>query len=183
MPDADRRLLKIRFATRRDIAKGLGIHVDERKPGALDLHHDAMSLFKGVRDLVDVESDLGRLAGYQWLGFFIAVAELTPEDFRSHEALIASGIRVCLDAVLFAREDVDELYDEIGVGAGRGKPDVRFQPAGDGQRIGERFGLVDEDVGALRGEALVGDDIGVIAAAMDAVDIRYRVGGSLRYSS
>jgi hypothetical protein len=130
VPDPDGRLLEIRLAGGRDIDEGLGIDIDQREPAALHLDHDAMPFLKGVRDLVHVEGDLCRLAGHQRFRPFIAVAELTPEDFGPYQALIAGGYGGG-DTWFRARQDVDQFDDEVGIGTGRGEEDVGFQPAGD----------------------------------------------------
>ena len=88
MPDADRCFLEIAFSRRRDIDKGLRVPVYEREPAALHLYHDAVAFLKGVRDLVELKSNLCRLARHQGFGFFKAVAELAPEHLRPDEALI-----------------------------------------------------------------------------------------------
>jgi hypothetical protein len=111
VPDADGCFLKIGFAGRRDIDEGLGVEVDEREPAALQLDHDAMTFFKAVSDLIHIKSDLGGLVGGEGFGLIIAVAEFAAEDFGTDQALVA---RVAAGV----GEDVDELDDQIGIGAG-----------------------------------------------------------------
>jgi hypothetical protein len=110
VPDADGCFLKIGFACRRDIDKGLGIEVDQREPAALELNHDTMALLKAVGNLVHVKSDLRGLTGRQGFGLIVAVAEFAAEDFGADEALIA-GIAAGVG------EDIDQLNDEVRVRA------------------------------------------------------------------
>src|ERR1700722_4863209 len=101
--NANDRFLKIRFICRRDIHEGLRIHVDEREPTALHLDHDAVALFKGMGDLVDVKGDFGYLAWDEGLRFLEAVAEFAPKYLGADQPLVAIGVGGRLDAFFLTR--------------------------------------------------------------------------------
>jgi hypothetical protein len=103
MVDTDIGFFKIAGIASRDIDKGLRVQVHEGEPAALHLYHDAVSFFKSVGDLVEVEGDFRNLSGNERLGLFIAVAEFTAEDIRPDQALITRGIGCRGNAILLTR--------------------------------------------------------------------------------
>src|SRR5579883_2187422 len=114
----------------RDISEGLRIAVYEREPGALDLHHDAVSFTKRVVEIGHFEIDLGHFAGHERLRLLPGVAKFGAHGFAPQELLITAHVkrRLTQDALVagagFGRVgevfgiDVDELYDKIGIRAG-----------------------------------------------------------------
>src|SRR5882757_2259964 len=103
MIDPDRSLLEIPRPTGGNINKGLRVHIHQGKPAALHLHHNAVPLFKGMRYLIDVKSNLRHLPRRQRLGLFKTVAELTAEYLCPDQPLIA------------IRQNIYQLYHQVRV--------------------------------------------------------------------
>ena len=98
------------------------------------------------------------------------------EDGRSAGDALAFLLLAGLFVVLGV--DVDELDDEVGIGAGGGDLQARLDGADDGDVFSERRGLVDEDVAAMRGEALILVHVALRnVGAGDVGDERYRMRG------
>src|SRR5580658_2352752 len=74
----------------RDIQEGLRIAIRERKPGALNLHHDAMAAAKSVVHVLHREGYFLDLAGCERFRSFKTVAEFSAEWFSAHELLISA---------------------------------------------------------------------------------------------
>ena len=81
------RFLKILYLRMIDIHKLLGISVDHWKPGALNLHHDPVSLSETVALASKVKLDLGHLVRNQRLRMFKAVSVFTSKDFTGKKHL------------------------------------------------------------------------------------------------
>ena len=60
--------LEVRLFCVVDIDKSLWISVDHREPGALNLHHQPMTLLERVENVIQDELDLGHLIRHEWLG-------------------------------------------------------------------------------------------------------------------
>src|SRR5690348_15197432 len=69
----------------RDVEKLLRIAIHQREPGALDLHHDAVTGAESVQHVGHPELDLLLFAGREGLGVRQAVAELAAEGLAPHE--------------------------------------------------------------------------------------------------
>ena len=83
-------LLEIGFRCLVDIKELLWIEVNDRKPAALDLHHDAMATTKGVKRIRRCKLDASRLAWDERFRPVEAVAKLAAHDFAPHQLLIAA---------------------------------------------------------------------------------------------
>jgi hypothetical protein len=57
--------LEIILRRMKDIDESLGISVDQRKPGALDLNHDPVPLLEGVKYVLKLERDLSDFVGHE----------------------------------------------------------------------------------------------------------------------
>src|SRR5258708_29443210 len=80
--DALRGLLEVAVLGFENIGhKFLGVAIVEGKPGALNLHHDAMALFEDVVRGVEVDGEGRDFVRSDWLVFFERVAEAPAEDF------------------------------------------------------------------------------------------------------
>src|SRR5436309_14094325 len=84
-----------------NIYKRLRITIDQRKPGALDLHHGAMTAAESVEDVGHGELNLRDLPRFEWFGLLKAVAELSAKNVAAHKLLVSAhpdvgrvGIRV-----------------------------------------------------------------------------------------
>ena len=67
----------------------LGIPVDEREPGRLDLHHEAVTLEEDVVVIPEREGPLGRLAGHQRVRLLVADEEPATPHFHGDGQLVA----------------------------------------------------------------------------------------------
>ncbi len=112
------------------------------------------------------------LSGCEGLRSFLADSEFASHGFAPDELLItAEQVRWCegIGAASMRcggarrrevlRVDVDELHVKVGVGAAGGDVQLRAQRSGKRDVLGEGVGLVDEDVRARRGVALVGNHV------------------------
>src|SRR5580704_6119686 len=84
--DSLSRLLIVRFLRFEDVGyKFLRIAVDDREPGALDLHHDAMALFENVIRGVQINRERRDRVWRDGFWFFEGFAEAPAENFiRNH---------------------------------------------------------------------------------------------------
>src|ERR1700730_5681685 len=73
-----------------NIYKLLRVAIDQGKPSALDLYHDAMAAAKRVIDVGQGKVQRSRLVGGERLGLFEAVAELSTEWLAADQLLIAA---------------------------------------------------------------------------------------------
>src|SRR5260370_5752433 len=84
-----RGFLVVRFLGFEDIRdKGLRVAVDDRKPSALDLNHDAMTFFDDVVSRVKVNAKGSDGAGNKGFGLFERIAESAPKHFVAHPQLL-----------------------------------------------------------------------------------------------
>ena len=74
----------------------LRVAVNQRKPGALDVHHDPVPLLEGMADVLKWQINFRHLARHEWLRFFVAVAESTSNDIATKPFV---GIRENQDSV------------------------------------------------------------------------------------
>ena len=103
-------LLKSIFPALVDIGKSLRIHVEERKPAALNLNHDPVAFLETVVHMRQSEAYPGDLTWLKGLRFFIAVPVFTPEDIPAHQHLVSTDLQVPLiDSTLRSRiwESID----------------------------------------------------------------------------
>jgi len=84
-------LLEVRFLRMIDVYKFLGIAVNERKPGALDMNHDPVPLPEAVVFIPEVIGDAGDLSRYKRLWLFKTVPVFSPKNIGSHQHLKMSG--------------------------------------------------------------------------------------------
>ena len=123
--------------------EGLRIAVVEREPGALHLDHDPVPLPEDVVPGEQVDRHLLHLPRGEGNGALEPLAEAAAQDLRRHHDLRAAEGRVGLHLL---GQDVDELGDEVGVGAGGRDEEVGGDRAGEDHVLGERRGLPGEDV-------------------------------------
>lgn len=145
----------------------LRVAVDDGEPGGLHLQHDAMSLEKYVIVIAQGNVPVVGMVGFEGLRMLVAMQETTAADFYGDGQFIsverigvAGGLvrRNIVGADLTAlRVDVDQLDDEVGIGAGGGGVEGGGDGAGDDDIMIERRALKGEDVGAMLDEALIGD--------------------------
>src|ERR1700722_2604987 len=87
-------LLKIFGFGLRNIFKSLWIAVDQRKPRALDLHHDAMAATESVIDAGQIEIDRGRLIRHERLRLFKTIAKFRAVRLAANQLLVSTHVRV-----------------------------------------------------------------------------------------
>ena len=128
-----------------------------------------------------------RLPGVNGSGFLEAVAEFAAERLAAHQLLIAAHVDsgwIGIGIGIIGGIHVDQLDDEIGIGAGGGDATARRDRAGDGDVVFQRLGLIHQHVGAPGGEALI---VGHVIAGHALRRSRRCTGtglaGSLTYSS
>ncbi len=90
---ANRCFLKITFIAGGDIQEFLRVDVHQGKPGALNLHHNAMPFFKCVHDIIHIEFYFCHLNRNQCLWFFITVSEFSPKHFGPLLSLYAGQLK------------------------------------------------------------------------------------------
>ena len=133
-----------------------------------------------MQDIRHGELDGLDLAGRERHTLIEALPVAAAEGLAAHELLVAahlhaSGIRIRIREVV--RIDIDELDDEIGIGAGGGGVEDGLDRAGDGQVFLEHIAFVDQHIGALRGEALIGDHVVARHAQLNGVEIGHGTAG------
>ena len=116
-----------RYAARHEIMLAATIYVDhllriaveQRKPRALNLHHDTVPFEKRMGNARHRQTHLLDTAGLEWLALREAVAVAAADDVAANERLPAVW------------RAVDELDHEIGIGRReRGiEPDTRSSPS------------------------------------------------------
>jgi hypothetical protein len=75
-------LCESRRAWQEDVAdKRLRIAVEERKPGRLNLHHQAMPGLEGLKDVIQAIVDEGRLIGNESVGLAGSLQKRPREGF------------------------------------------------------------------------------------------------------
>jgi len=92
-----------------DVDELLGIAFGKREPGALHLHHDAVSGAEGMGDVRHPERHPRRNTGRKRLGTRETAAIAAAHDVAPHEHPVARQ-RIVLG------EKVDQLDHEIGIG-------------------------------------------------------------------
>src|ERR1051325_9907968 len=88
--DALSSLHEIRRERLRYIHELLRIAVGQREPATLNLHHDAMALPEGVRDVGEVERYALGLTWHEWHGLLEALAKLAAERLAADQLLVAA---------------------------------------------------------------------------------------------
>src|SRR4051812_38350327 len=83
-------LLKIFVVTIVDIRKYLGIAIYQREPAVLDLHHDLMALFKGMRHIRNTERYVGWLVWNKGNRLFKAIPVLSTHDLPTYQHLVTA---------------------------------------------------------------------------------------------
>src|SRR6476646_4877085 len=86
----DHGLLKIFTGSLVNVDKCLRVAVRQRKPGALYLHHNAMSFFKGVRYVAYFIADTFYFSRCKRFRFFVAVTVAAPEDLTMYQHFITT---------------------------------------------------------------------------------------------
>jgi len=160
--DPVRLLLEILLICCVDIAKSLRVAVDEREPRRLYLDHQAVTGTNRMQRVRKSELHFGHFSGLEWLVLLEAIPELATEDIPSDELLVAAhlylgGVRIEVGEVI--RINIDHLHDPIGIGTGSGDVEFHLYWTCDCQIVLHDAGLVDEHIGATRGEALIGRHI------------------------
>ncbi len=125
-----RRLPKVRLGRVVDVAEGLRVAVDDREPRALDLHHDPVTLAEAVELVAQVELDRRDRTGDEGLGLREAISELAAEHLAGEEHLEVTELRAVGVRRRVAGQNVDQLDDPVGVGAGRRDAQLREDRAG-----------------------------------------------------
>src|ERR1700759_2981149 len=72
-----------------DVTKNLWVAVVKRKPGALHLHHDAMTALKRMEDIRHHPFDLREFTRHKRLRFFETVSKLPTHRFTPDQLLKA----------------------------------------------------------------------------------------------
>src|SRR5262249_28086266 len=149
--------------------ESLGIAINDGKPGALDLHHEAMAFPENM--VLGVEVD-GIFLDFVWddgFGLFEAFAEAAAENIVGDHKGIALHLRWF--GVVWV--DVDELYDPVGVAARSGRKQLCRDAARQGKVAVQRGRGPGTDIGAALDEPLVFGEPGVPARAF-AIGLFYR---------
>jgi hypothetical protein len=192
--DALGRLLEVFRLRLRNRDEGLRIQVDQREPGALHLHHDAVAAAEGVVDVAEVVAERLDLARHEGSGFSKLLRNLPrsglPRTSCWKPAVVAVGAPTSLPRLralagrILCRIDVDQLHHPVGIGAGGRDEQLRRHRAGDGHVLFQHLALVHQHVRAGGGEALVGHHVFLRHAGRRVADVGHRLGfGSDTYSS
>lgn len=134
MIDAMRCLLEIRLTGRPDVAEFLRIPVKQRKPGALDLDHDSVSLEEGVLNIGQIECNLCHVVRDERFGPLEGVAEFPPENVAADKPLVAAHAdihRIIPGIGCIVGIDVDQLDDPVSICARRRDIELGPDRAGD----------------------------------------------------
>src|SRR5262249_2507417 len=112
--------LKIRFLRTIDVGERLRIAIDQRKPGALYLHHDFMTAAKGVINVFQLVLDRSWHVWLEGLRILKTVAELAAHYVAAHQLLMpahphAGWIGIRIGIVVWI--NVNQLHNPIRVGA------------------------------------------------------------------
>jgi len=143
-------LLKVFFARLVNVAKLLRIAVHEREPGALHLHHDAMTAPEGVIRIRHDPFDFRHFSRFKRLGLREAVAELAPHGLASDQLLIAAHLNtrsVRCRVWIISGVNVDQFDHPIRVRACGGNLQAGGDRAGDGDVLVQHIGLIDQASG------------------------------------
>src|SRR5688500_4608644 len=87
----------------------LGVAIDERKPGALHVHHQPMPLLKPMQHIEKLDANLSGLPRLKRLGLFIALAKSSSKHLASDHHLIGWQRRRLGGVWKY----VDQLHDEV----------------------------------------------------------------------
>lgn len=98
--------------TRREL---LGIAVNQRKPRALNLHHDLVPFLKGMISGMKIDAEVRRLIRDERFRMFEALIESSPEDFVGDDQLVAAQVRMRHRLNVVFRVDIDQLHDPIAI--------------------------------------------------------------------
>ncbi len=150
--DALGRFLEIRLLGAVDVDKCLGVAVDQREPGALDLDHDLVTGAEGVGDVLQREIDRRR-PGWETNGSgFDRLLRNLPR-ITSPRTSCWKPPNLTPDCVgVVVGIDVDQLDDPVGIGPGRRNEEPGLDRAGDRDILGELITLVDQDIGPAGGD-------------------------------
>src|SRR5215831_2885492 len=121
MINTNGRFLKIIFICPGYLHKFLRIAINDREPCALNHHHDAMSFFKSVSYFIHVKGNLFDLAWSEWLRIFITVSEFSAKYFGSYHSFKACHLEIFWIRRwiwFIIRQHIDQLYNEVSIGAG-----------------------------------------------------------------
>ncbi len=88
----------------------LRVAVDQRKPAALHVDHDAMPFLERVTNVLKRKIDLGNFAGHERFRFFITVSKPAANDFAANHLLesgkVQTGLRT-FNKGMIVRVNVD----------------------------------------------------------------------------
>ena len=131
----------------------LRVAVHHREPAALDVDHHLVAAFERVRHVLHVECHLRDLARREGLRVGEAVAELAAHHLAPDELLEAAhGVVAVLVRQLARRVGgvhVDQLDDQVGVGAGGFEEQRGEQVARECEVFRQLVGCEHQHVGAV----------------------------------
>ena len=113
--------LKVLVGAGIDVHHFLGIAVNQRKPAALNLDHDAVAFFEGVGNVVHREFYVGDLARDECFRYLEAVPVTPTHDIAADQHLVTIhdvgrllfvGIRLVFKIV---REYINQFDNKIGI--------------------------------------------------------------------
>ena len=116
--DVLRSLLKILRLGIGNIHEFLRVPVNQRKPGALNLHHDAMAATKRVVDAGQIEVNLGGLVGLKRLRLLETVTKFRTERLASDHLLVSTHVHILgirHRVGIIHRVNVNQLNDEVRI--------------------------------------------------------------------
>ena len=134
-----------------DIHELLRIPVDQRKPAALNLNHNAMPFPEGMEDIRHPVFNLCDFSGDKGLRIRKAVSEFPAKQFSSYQLLETAHpntLRIGFNIGYVVRIHIDQFYNEIGIGATRGDMQAWGNRARDGDIPLKSFRLIRQHIGA-----------------------------------
>src|SRR6266704_3790440 len=157
----------------------LRVACDQREPGALDLHHDAMALLESVHDARHHVRDFRRHVRPQRHGLLEAVPEARRKWLAAQKHFITAGRRDTGCGIIrrphavrqaeIIGKNIYQFYDEIRICAARGDKELWFDISGDSDVCGQRIRLIDEHIRAPGRETLIlGHEIARISDSLGA---------------
>jgi len=154
------RFLEVFFLGVENITELLGIAVDDRKPGALDVNHNPMSFLEAVAFIAEVKFDFSHQVGHERFWLFEAVSVLAADNFACQKHLEVShshiaGIELVVGSI--SGVDIDQLYDPVCICSCCGNMQTGDNGTGNGNVFSKDIGLIDQDVRTAPGKPLILD--------------------------
>lgn len=133
-----------------DVHKSLRIAVDDGKPGALDLYHDAVPFFETVAFVSNVVADFCYFSRNKGFGIGEAAAVFAAKYVCAHQHLEMSHpniLRIGNVIRSVTGIDIDELDHPIRIGPVGGNEKIGDDRTGNGDIFRERRGFKHQNIG------------------------------------